>query len=156
MQHIRIHLFCPAILAIFMLSCNPAGEGNATAESIDTTAQSHDSAAAAPAPQPVVVDKNKLTGTWERTDAPYQVSITALGEDGSMKADYFNPNPINVDKANWITSNGLLQIYIELRDVNYPGSNYTLTYYPQQDMLSGRYFQAVEGVTYPVEFTRAK
>lgn len=151
MQQIRLLFLSCTILSFIMLSCNQEQKANEAAVVSDTTVQAMDTA-----PQQVVVDKNQLAGAWERTDAPYQLKISELAEGGSMKAGYFNPNPINVDKASWINDNGQLQMYIELRDVNYPGSNYTLTYYPQQDMLSGRYYQAVEGVTYPVEFTRVK
>ena len=151
MQQIRLLILCSTLLSFIMLSCNQEQKANEAAVVTDTSVQAIETA-----PQQVVVDKNKLAGAWERTDAPYQLKISELAEGGSMKAGYFNPNPINVDKASWINDNGQLQMYIELRDVNYPGSNYTLTYYPQQDMLSGRYYQAVEGVTYPVEFTRVK
>lgn len=51
---------------------------------------------------------------------------------------------------------GVLRIYIELRDENYPGSNYNLIYYPERDLFAGKYFQAVERVTYDVGFTRVK
>ena len=44
-------------------------------------------------------------------------------------------------------------VMIELQDQNYPGSIYTLEYQPQGDRLTGIYFQAVEKVSYNVEFT---
>jgi hypothetical protein len=56
----------------------------------------------------------------------------------------------------WTNSGGGLYIYIELRDVNYPGSNYKLSYSAVKDVLEGEYFQAVEGLTYKVSFTRIK
>jgi hypothetical protein len=37
------------------------------------------------------------------------------------------------------------QVVVELRDVNYPGSTYTLTYDPGTDRLTGTYYQAVAG-----------
>jgi hypothetical protein len=67
-----------------------------------------------------------------------------------------NPKSINVGRANWTLSNGTISIYVELRDENYPGSHYTLYYMPERDLLAGKYFQAVEGVTYDVGFMRAK
>lgn len=73
-----------------------------------------------------------------------------------MKASYLNPNPINVSKANWVDGKGTISIFVELRDVNYPGSNYSLTYFPDRDMLMGKYFQAVEGLTYDISLTRVK
>ena len=43
---------------------------------------------------------------------------------------------------------GAPYIFIELQDVGYPGSTYTLMYHPQQDILAGFYFQAaVKGDT---------
>jgi len=50
----------------------------------------------------------------------------------------------------------VLKVNIELRDENYPGSNCNLIYYAERDLLAGKYFQAVEPVTYDVGFTRVK
>lgn len=97
-----------------------------------------------------------LTGDWVRTEGGYLINIIKINEDRTLEAKYFNPNPINVGKANWEESSGNLKIIVELRDVNYPGSTYTLNYLPDRDILSGEYFQAVEGLTFYVEFTRYK
>jgi len=43
-----------------------------------------------------------------------------------------------------------------LRDVNYPGSTYTLDFLPEQDRLIGAYFQAALQQTFEVEFVRQK
>ena len=101
-------------------------------------------------------DENLLVGDWIRTDASYLVKIIKVNEDRTLDAQYFNPNPIKVGKANWEESYGNLKIIIELRDVNYPGSTYTLNYLPDRDMLAGDYYQAVEGLTFYVEFARNK
>ena len=101
-------------------------------------------------------DENLLVGDWVRTDASYLVKIIKVNEDRTLDAQYFNPNPIKVGKANWEESYGNLKIIIELRDVNYPGSTYTLDYLPDRDMLAGDYYQAVEGLTFYVEFARNK
>jgi hypothetical protein len=101
-------------------------------------------------------DKNSLVGDWVRTDAQYLIRITKVNDDGTMTAQYFNPNPINVGKANWESSYGNLKVMVEMRDVNYPGSTYTLNYLPDRDMLAGEYYQAVEGLTFYVEFTKKK
>jgi len=100
------------------------------------------------------VDKNLLAGDWVRTDASYLVKIIKVNQDRTLEAQYFNPNPINVGKAIWEESHGNLKIIIELRDVNYPGSIYSLNYLPDRDILAGDYYQAVEGLTFYVEFTR--
>lgn len=102
------------------------------------------------------IDKNTLIGDWLRTDAGYTIKIISVNDDGTMIAQYFNPNPINVGKANWEASYGNLKIVVEMRDVNYPGSTYTLNYLPDRDMLAGEYYQAVEQLTFYVEFTRRK
>jgi hypothetical protein len=133
-------------LAFWMISCGEA-------KLPETTAPEPVQAAPAPA---AAVDKNRLAGTWERTDAPYQLVISDIESDGMMKAQYLNPNPINVSKSNWVDGKDVISVFVELRDVNYPGSNYTLTYFPDRDMLIGKYFQAVEGVTYDVAFARAR
>jgi len=99
-------------------------------------------------------DENLLVGDWVRTDASYLVKIIKVNQDRTLEAQYFNPNPINVGKANWEESYGKLKIVIELRDVNYPGSTYTLNYLPDRDILAGEYYQAVEGLTFYVEFRR--
>ena len=101
-------------------------------------------------------DKALLTGTWERTDAPYQVRISEVHEDGTMNAGYFNPQQINVSKATWVVAGSFLKVFIEMQDTNYPGSNYSLMYLPGKDVLTGKYFQAVERATYDVEFARKK
>jgi DNA modification methylase len=82
----------------------------------------------------------------------------ALKELNKFEDDKFDliitSPPYNVGKANWEESNGSLKIIIELRDVNYPGSTYTLSYLPDRDVLAGDYYQAVEGITFYVEFAR--
>jgi len=45
---------------------------------------------------------------------------------------------------------------VELRDANYPGSTYNLLYDPMSDRLKGTYFQAVERLSFDIEFMRAK
>ncbi len=102
------------------------------------------------------VDKKVLLGNWVRTDADYQIRISEVVKEGKLKAGYFNPKSINVAKATWTNTKGVFKIYIELRDVNYPGSNYNLTYYTEKDLLTGKYFQAVSGETFDVIFTRIK
>ena len=102
----------------------------------------------------VKIDIKLLQGSWLRTDAEYQIKLSDVQDNGIIKAHYLNPRPINVSKSEWMNADGFLKIYVELRDENYPGSNYNLTYVPERDMLVGDYFQAVESVTYYVEFVR--
>lgn len=132
--------------AIFFLSCNQSSQQDAAAVPANKPQ----------AVQPVATDSGKLVGSWTRTDAPYEIRILEMNSGGNMVAGYFNPKSINVGRANWANVNGTLNVYIELRDENYPGSNYVLQYLPDKDVLTGKYFQAVEGVTYDVGFTRKK
>ncbi len=74
--------------------------------------------------------------------------------DGKLDAGYYNPQPINVARAEWTNKDGRLQVYIELRDINYPGSNYSLQYDPDSRRLTGNYYQAVQGTNLKVEFVR--
>ena len=99
-------------------------------------------------------DKELLVGYWLRTDADYIIKINSVNDIGTIEAQYFNPKSINVGSALWENNHGNLKIYIELRDVNYPGSNYTLNYLPDRDILAGEYYQAVDKLTFYVEFER--
>jgi hypothetical protein len=114
-------------------------------------------AIAADAPQSVVkIDEQRLIGRWVRPDGGYILELKEVAKDGSLKAAYFNPRPINVAKAELSRKDGKLRVFIELRDVNYPGSTYNLRYDPKTDRLLGTYFQAVQGETYDIEFVRAR
>jgi hypothetical protein len=99
---------------------------------------------------------DRLTGRWLRPDGGYVIEIRGARPDGVLDAAYFNPRPINVSRADWRGDSGRLQVFIELRDANYPGSTYTLRYAPEQDRLVGEYFQAVQRQTFDVEFVRQK
>jgi hypothetical protein len=140
-----------AALIVFNFGCDQQQEKEEATETVNTTTNQ-----AVNQPQKITADKKLLAGDWTRTDAPYQIKISELSEGGNMKVGYFNPKSINVGKANWSSTDGFLKIYIELRDENYPGSNYTLIYYPDKDLLAGKYYQAVEAATYEVGFMRKK
>ena len=100
--------------------------------------------------------EQRLLGSWIRPDGGYILEIKEIGKDGSLKAAYYNPRSINVSRAELTRKDGSVNVLIELRDVNYPGSTYKLRYDPKSDRLIGTYFQAVEGVTYDIQFVRAK
>ena len=53
-----------------------------------------------------------------------------------------------------IGSGSTADYFIELRDVNYPGSTYDLTYDAQSDSLRGIYFQATQEQQFEVVFKR--
>ncbi len=119
--------------------------------------QAMPAATAADAPQAAsTVDSKRLIGKWVRPDGGYVLAIKEIRKDGILKAEYFNPLPINVASAEFSRKEGVLMVYIELRDVNYPRSKYNLRYDPVSDKLIGTYYQAVQGETYDVEFNRSK
>ena len=101
-------------------------------------------------------DWQKLKGKWLRPDGGYIIEIKKLDDSGKMDAAYFNPKPIHVAKAVATREGAAIKVFIELRDVNYPGSTYTLTYEPGSDQLKGIYFQAVQQQSYEVVFIRLK
>jgi len=147
-----IALFSIGIM-ILTISCNQPSQKEKPADAAAATASEERST---PTAQPKPFDKDTLIGDWTRTDSPYQLKISEVLDDGTMKVGYFNPQSINVGKSSWKNSNGVLEIYVELRDVNYPGSSYTLYYFPEKDLLAGKYFQAVEGISYDIGFMRSK
>lgn len=99
-------------------------------------------------------DTLKLIGQWQRPDGGYVLELSIAAPEGQLNAAYFNPRPINVARADWKLQDGRLLVFVELRDVNYPGSTYTLNYDAATDRLIGKYFQAVAGETYDIEFLR--
>ena len=104
----------------------------------------------------VPADFQRLEGQWVRPDGGYILELREIKKDGSLRASYFNPRPINVFIAKWSRKKGKINLFVELRDVNYPGSKYNLQYEPGPDRLKGTYFQAVEKQTFNIEFVRAK
>ena len=98
----------------------------------------------------------RLAGRWLRSDGDYTIEIFALYDDGTANVGYFNPGPINVEKGGWVFTDDRLALNVVLRDVNYPGSKYSLVYNPENDTFTGSYFQAVEGISYDVDFSRVK
>jgi len=98
----------------------------------------------------------KLVGKWQRPDGGYVIEIKSVDPIGKLQVAYFNPNPINVSRAAAYQKDGGVKVFVELRDVNYPGSTYNLAYDPQSDQLFGQYFQAAMQETFDVTFGRLK
>jgi len=97
-----------------------------------------------------------LIGRWRRVDGGYIIDIRRIDANGQMDAAYYNPKSIHVSRGEASLKEGAQYIFIELQDVGYPGSTYTLTYRPQQDRLAGFYFQATMKQTFEVIFVRAE
>jgi len=98
----------------------------------------------------------KLQGKWLRPDGGYILEIRNAAPDGILEAAYFNPKSIHVAKAVGLQEGGSVKVFIELRDVNYPGSTYSLVYDPANDQLKGDYFQAALKQNFDVYFTRVQ
>jgi hypothetical protein len=97
-----------------------------------------------------------LQGRWLRPDGGYIIQVKSVDSGGKMDAGYFNPRPINVSKAQATKDGSKMKVFVELSDVGYPGSTYTLSYDPKEDVLRGVYYQAVVKQSYDVYFTRMK
>ena len=95
-----------------------------------------------------------LVGRWIRPDGGYIIEIRNVESNGQMQVAYFNPRPINVSQARLTFENKEPQVFIELRDVGYPGATYTLNYLAEQDVLAGLYYQPTAGQSFEVIFVR--
>lgn len=131
------------LIAIILLAIACAA-GNSFAGSVDASGQSRRT------------DEQTLAGRWVRPDGGYILELRDVRKNGGLSASYFNPRPINVHQAAWSRKARTIHVYVELRDVNYPGSKYDLTYDPASGALRGTYFQAVEKQSYDIEFVRMK
>ena len=100
-------------------------------------------------------DYRPLIGLWQRVDGTYVIDVRRVAPDGRIDARYLNPREINASQAEASTMKGYLKIFLELRDAGYPGSTYTLLYDPEQDVLIGTYYQAVQRQNFDVVFVRA-
>lgn len=120
-------------------------------ESSGPDAAKSPAATAAAAP---VAAAEKVRGRWLRPDGGYVLAIGDIGQDGRAEAQYFNPSPINVAWTRVRTEGGVVKVDVELRDVNYPGCLYKLSYLPETDRLVGTYFQAQMQQTHEVAFVR--
>jgi hypothetical protein len=99
-------------------------------------------------------DFKDLIGRWIRKDGGYVIEIRSIDANGKMDADYYNPRPINVSVAEASKDNNIVKVFIELRDVGYPGSTYSLAYIPSENMLIGIYYQAKLDQTFEVIFIK--
>jgi hypothetical protein len=101
-------------------------------------------------------DFSKLIGRWLRPDGGYVIDVKDIDADGKVNAGYYNPKSINVSRAQVVGMDSGIKLFIELQDVGYPGSTYSLIYDPQKDMMFGLYYQAAMGQNFDVMFIRMK
>src|SRR5574341_375533 len=99
-------------------------------------------------------DLQKLKGQWLRPDGGYIIEIRSIEADGKVQAAYYNPKPIRVSRATAGQEGAAATLFIELNDVGYPGSTYTLNYDPANDRLLGIYYQAAMQQSFEVVFVR--
>jgi hypothetical protein len=97
-----------------------------------------------------------LIGRWLRPDGGYIIEIRSISANGKLDAGYFNPRPINVSRAEASHRGDEVRVFVELQDVGYPGSTYTLIYDPQPEVLRGVYFHAGLSQTFDVVFVRTQ
>jgi hypothetical protein len=147
LQRRKTHMFLPvlALAVICILGMLWPMVGTVFAESGNPPKQTQ-----------VQTDLQRLEGRWVRPDGGYILELWDIKKDGSVSAAYYNPRPIKVFIAKWSRKEGKINVFVELRDVNYPGSKYNLRYDPTSDQLKGTYFQAVEKQTFDIEFVRFK
>ena len=111
---------------------------------------------ASPPPPRLRQGFDRLQGRWQRPDGGYVLEIRSIDANGKMAAAYFNPRPINVSQAEAALDGTTIKVFIELRDVNYPGATYHLTYDAEKDQLQGVYFQPALQQKFDVFFVRMK
>jgi hypothetical protein len=80
----------------------------------------------------------QFTGDWTRSDGTYRL-VLAVDAAGEVTAEYFNPQPIQVESTALVAYEDVLVVKVVLRDLGYPGSTYELQYLPQFRLLVGRY-----------------
>jgi hypothetical protein len=88
-------------------------------------------------------DYEKLVGKWVRPDGGYILVIKNVRFDGSIEAEYLNPNRISISKAHVKTELGKINIFVE-----------TLTYDKDTDSLVGVYHHLGINKKFDVHFMR--
>ena len=91
---------------------------------------------------------------WLRVDGGYILDLKKFNSDSTLDAAYLNPNPIHISETKWKVQEEYLYFYILFDDEGYPGSYYSLGYFPEDDKLFGIYYQAVQQQQYEVTFER--
>jgi hypothetical protein len=140
-------LFCLGLITLFLLSpASAVGQGPSTSPEKGPTLT----------PAQVKSANGTLKGQWIRPDGGYVILIKGIDAAGRVEAEYLNPKPIPVSRAEVTQTGATIKLFIELREVGYPGSTYTLIYDPGTDELRGIYFQAAIQKNFEVAFIRVK
>jgi hypothetical protein len=112
--------------------------------------------AAAPRTDAPAPGAPSLVGRWARQDGDYLLDIRGVGAGGKVEAGYFNPDPIRVSRAEVTGEGDARSLFVELRDVNYPGCTYNLRHDAANDRLVGVYYQAALQQKFDVIFERMR
>lgn len=104
----------------------------------------------------VQADYMALKGRWARIDGGYVIEIRSVEPGGRLQAAYYNPNPINVSRAEATRQGTAVVVFVELRAPGYPGSTYTLIHDIKTDELKGIYHQAALKQNFEVVFVRGR
>jgi hypothetical protein len=146
-------LFAVGVIGFAVLGLSACRKAEPVATPAPTSVAAPATAAPA-APVTATVDLNKVQGSWVRQDGGYRLVIGEIGAEGHTKGEYFNPSPIKVAWTRVRAEGGVIKVDAELRDTNYPGCLYKLTYDAAGDRLVGTYFQAQMQETYEIVFGR--
>ena len=163
MKNLRAVLLLPLILVSVMISCNLKNQETKTdiqatsaKDGLEPGQRSSDpSQTITPSDHTSEIEftPDTLIGRWLRPDGNYIIQIDRIREDKTLEAQYFNPRPIHIERAEILSAEGL-RIFIEFNDIGYEGSSYDLFYDPVNDALTGNYFQATYSQTYQIGFIR--
>jgi uncharacterized protein (DUF2147 family) len=143
---------CSLPLAAFVICLSTAGCQSEADHQTNSSNQKKDLIQKSAEVQPA--DYALLVGRWLRPDGGYVLEIQKVDINGKIQAAYYNPRTINVSQSLVAEKDGKFQIFIELRDVGYPGATYTLSYDETNDLLEGLYYQPAAGQTFEVQFVR--
>ena len=122
------------------LKTNDSTEGNIKTTEVDT----------------VNYEKTDLIlGRWKRPDGGYILDIQNF-QASSFEAAYYNPKSIFISETQWKIQHAYVYLFVKFDDEGYPGSYYSLGYYPDKDLLVGFYHQAVMQQNFEVYFERMK
>lgn len=152
---------CPLVAILFIAAFAGCGEPASDPGISRVSSGTNLPPAATATNTPAAVAKSnpeleKLKGKWERPDGGYVLEVRGIDADGRVDAAYFNPSPIRVARGLAYREAGMTRLFIELRDVNYPGCTYTLELDAKNDQLFGQYYQATMNQTYDIVFARVK
>jgi hypothetical protein len=128
--------------------------GKTVAPAVDRPPASSATSAASARGALTAQERRTLVGRWLRYDQTYMIVIESVGEDGRLAAQYLNPDPVGVSKAEAWKAGGRVELLLELTDANYPGNFYELSYDPERQWLVGVYHHLGAREDYEVYFTR--